>query len=168
MCRDLSEMTCFYVEKKEKRMYSGYIANLNPDYPFLLTMYRIRGYHFKYEWPSIEDEPVESLIFFGHNILNGVVKPFTRSKRITPKDGELVREVAGSDFEREVMQSENDVVIQFYSNVCDHCKKMSKRFEKVAAALQDDPSLTFLRYSVNENDIDVEQIYVGMEGGDEG
>ena len=102
------------------------------------------------------------------NILNGVVKPFTRSKRITPKDGELVREVAGSDFEREVMQSENDVVIQFYSNVCDHCKKMSKRFEKVAAALQDDPSLTFLRYSVNENDIDVEQIYVGMEGGDEG
>ena len=52
--------------------------------------------------------------------------------------------------------------------VCDHCKKMSKRFEKVAAALQDDPSLTFLRYSVNENDIDVEQIYVGMEGADEG
>ena len=163
MCRALPEMSCFYVEKKDKRIYSGYVSNLSPEYPLLLTVHRIRGYHFKYEWPSIDDESVESLGFYGQNILSGAVKPLMRSKRIVPKAGERVREVAGDAFEKEVMESPNDVVIQFYSNVCDHCKKMSKRFEKVAAAFEDDPSLTFLRYSVNENDIDVEQIYVGIE-----
>lgn len=157
-------MSCFYVEKKDKRIYSGHIAYISPVYPLLLTVHRIRGYHFRYEWPFIDDEPNDSLVFYGQNILNGVVKPIMRSKQITPKEGEVVREVSGKTFEKEVMQSPNDVVIQFYSNVCDHCKKMSKRFEKVAVEMKDNPSLTFLRYSVNENDIDVEQIYVGTMG----
>ena len=85
-------------------MYNGYIANLNPDYPFLLTVHRIRGYHFKYEWPSIEDEPMENLVFFGQNILSGAVKPFMRSKRVRPlqENEQAVREGGGGAAGRSV------------------------------------------------------------------
>ena len=160
MCKQLPEMTCFYVGNDETLIYNSYVKNTAVDYPLLLTVHRIRGYHFKYLWPSIEDEPVENLVMYGTEIMNKVIKPKMRSKKIWDESG-IVREVNGEMFEEEVVKSGEDVVIQFYAGACNHCTKMKKRFDKVASAFNEDRSLKFLRFSTNENDIDVEGFYVG-------
>ena len=160
MCQHVRESVCFYIGKDEKNRYDFYMEGKSMEFPVMITVHLIRGYHFKYYFPPIENESVESLIQYQENILNGVIQPELLSDKVPRNDLPYLKTVVGTTFEKEVMKSKEDVVIQFYSDTCDHCSKMMKRFEKVASLFADDDSIRFMKFSSNTNDIDIEGIYV--------
>lgn len=164
MCQHVRGSVCFYVGKDEKNRYDFYTEGKTLEFPVMITVHLIRGYHFKYFFPPIKNESVESLIQYQENILNGVIRPELLSDRESQNDLPYLKTVVGTTFEKEVMESKEDVVIQFYSDACDHCSKMLKRFEKVAALFADDSSIRFMKFSSNTNDIDIEGIHVWMSG----
>ena len=98
-----------------------------------------------------------------HNVISGVIKPELQSDKLPTNDLPYLQTVVGTNFEEEVMKSKEDVVVQFYSDACDHCSKMMKRFEKVASMFAEDDSIRFMKFSTNTNDIDVEGIHVGKK-----
>ena len=164
MCKAVRESVCFYVGKDEKNRYDFYTEGKNLKFPVMITVHHIRGYHFKYYFPPITRETVETLTQYQENILRGVIKPELLSEQPALNDLPYLKTAIGTTFEEEVMKSKEDCVVQFYSDSCDHCTKMMKRFEKVAALFADDPSIKFFKFSSNTNDIDIEGIYVGSEG----
>ena len=88
------------------------------------------------------------------------ILPELISEPIPKKTGELVQKVVGKNFEEEVLKNDKDVVIQFFSDYCDHCTKMKKRFNKVAEKFAVDPTIQFMRMSSSLNHIDVESYKV--------
>ena len=163
MCQKTRETICFYITKEEKNRYDFYTENKHLEFPAMITVRLIRGYHFKYYFPSIKHMDVEELVQYQQAILSGAIKPELLSDKPAENDLPYLTTAVATNFEELVMNSKEDVVIQFYSDVCDHCSKMMKRFEKVASVFADDPSIRFMKFSSNTNDIDVEGIHVELD-----
>lgn len=165
MCKTVRESVCFYIGKDEKNRYDFYTEGKHLKFPVIITVHHIRGYHFKYYFPPLDRETVETLTQYQENILQGIIKPELLSEKPAKNDLPYLKTAIGSTFEEEVMNSKEDCVVQFYSDSCDHCTKMMKRFEKVASLFADDNSIKFFKFSSNTNDIDIEGIYVScIEG----
>ena len=162
MCQQNRGTVCFYITREEKNRYDFYTENKGLSFPAMITVRLVRGYHFKYYFPAVKNMDVEELITYQQDILQGMIQPELLSDRPADNDLPYLTTVVGSTFDSLVMKSKEDVVIQFYSDVCDHCSKMMKRFEKVAAAFAEDPSIRFMKFSSNTNDIDDPHIFVDV------
>ena len=162
MCQRTRGTICFYITKEEKNRYDFYTENKSLEVPAMITVRLIRGYHFKYYFPSLAHMDVDALTQYQQDILEGLLKPELLSDKPAANDLPYLTTAVATNFEELVMKSKEDVVIQFYSDVCDHCSKMLKRFEKVASVFADDSSLRFMKFSSNTNDIDVEGIHVTL------
>lgn len=163
MCQQSRDAVCFYIGKDEKNRYDYYTEGKNLQFPAMITVRHVRGYHFKYYFPPIKNESLESLLQYQKGILSGVIPPEMNSDPLPKNDLPYLQTVVSSNFKKEVMKSNEDIVIQFYSDSCDHCSKMMKRFEKAASLFAEDKDIRFMRFSSNTNDIDIEAIHVGLE-----
>ena len=153
--------TCYYIQHDEKNVYEFYVKDAKVEYPQLMVVHRTRGYHFKYYLEHTKKVGPEGWRSFVEGCLAKTIKPVLPSLPVPKTQSGPVTVAVGTTFEELVMKSEEDVVVQMYSNYCDHCTKMLKRFEKVATFFKGQKSIRFVRFDASENTIDVEQIYVG-------
>lgn len=160
ICKNNRQTVCFYIGKSEKMYYDFYTEGRSIQFPAMITVRKIRGFYFKHYFPPIQKMSTEEISLYLHNVISGVIKPELQSDKIPINDLPYLQTVVGTNFEEEVIKSKEDVVIQFYSDACDHCSKMMKRFEKVASVFADDTSIRFMKFSTNTNDIDIEGIHV--------
>ncbi|OAO12136.1 disulfide-isomerase [Blastocystis sp. ATCC 50177/Nand II] len=159
-CKGVKGATCYYIQHDEKNVYEFYVKDAKVEYPQLMVVHRTRGYHFKYYLEHTKKVGPEGWRSFVEGCLAKTIKPVLPSLPVPKMQSGPVTVAVGTTFEELVMKSEEDVVVQMYSNYCDHCTKMLKRFEKVATFFKDQKNIRFVRFDASENTIDVEQIYV--------
>ena len=93
----------------------------------------------------------------------GSIKMIMKSQKEEElNDTGYLKSIVGTNFSSKVMESQEDVVVFFYSRVCDHCTKVLKRAEKIAEYFKDDDSIRIYKYSSQDNDVDIPEISVGL------
>ena len=129
----------------------------------MIVAHHTRGYYFRSILSSIENEPVDSLEFFLDGVMAGSIKMIMKSQKEEDlNDTGYLKSVVGTTFSSKVMESPEDVVVFFYSRVCEHCTKVLKRAEKIAEYFKDDNSIRLYKYSSQDNDVDIPEISVGL------
>ena len=66
------------------------------------------------------------------NYLNGKAEKYIKSEPIPPSNDQPVKVVVGKSFQELVLNSKEDVLVEFYAPWCGHCKSLAPEYEKVA------------------------------------
>lgn len=146
-------------------MYEFFTRGQAIVYPAMMVVRHVRGYYFRAILSSVDKESVESMAFFQEGVMSRSIPMIMKSQAPFTDESGSLRSVVGSNFVSKVVESREDVVVIFYSMYCDHCTKVLKRMEKVAEFFKNDSGLRIYKYNSQENDVDLDFIYVVIETG---
>lgn len=109
----------------------------------------------KFTYPGqIESVTVESLRQFVDDFKNKKLTPFLKSEEIPADNSEALKVIVGKNFQTAVVDSDDDVLIEFYAPWCGHCKKLAPIWEQVANDLKDVPNLVIAKFDATVNEVD--------------
>ena len=81
------------------------------------------------------------------------LEPFYKSEPIPKENNGNVFKLVGKSFEKEVLNSNKDVLIKFYAPWCGHCKKLAPVYEQLAKRYKDNNNLLIAEIDATENEI---------------
>ncbi|KAJ4922208.1 hypothetical protein JOQ06_016614, partial [Pogonophryne albipinna] len=87
----------------------------------------------------------QSLERFLNDYFAGRLKRFIKSEPIPERNSAAVKTVVAENFDNLVNSPERDVLIQFYSRSCSHCKKLEP--------LSSNPNIVIARMNAGDNDV---------------
>nr|CAG4643121.1 EOG090X0438 [Ilyocryptus agilis] len=103
--------------------------------------------------PSDDLEP-EELKEFVKLVISGKGKPFYRSQPVPKVQEGPVLNVVADSFAQSVIQSKQDVLIEFFAPWCGHCKALEPEYKKLAKRMKKDyPNLIVAKMDATANDL---------------
>ncbi|PFH33740.1 putative thioredoxin [Besnoitia besnoiti] len=84
------------------------------------------------------------------------VEPYFRSEAVAEDLAEprgAVKTVVGATFKQIVMESDEDVFIEFYAPWCGYCRKLEPAYKELAARLRDVTGLTVAKIDATRNEV---------------
>ncbi|XP_026155253.1 protein disulfide isomerase family A, member 8 [Mastacembelus armatus] len=81
------------------------------------------------------------------------LKRYIKSEPIPERNTAAVKVVVAESFDDIVNDPERDVLIQFYSPSCPHCKKLEPVYRELADTLNSDPNIVIAKMNVVDNDV---------------
>lgn len=104
---------------------------------------------------KMEDKfSVEALENFVKNFKNGELKVYIKSEPLPEDNDEAgVKTVVGLNIRELVIESDKDVLIEFYAPWCGHCKKLAPTYEELGKALKDEPNVLIVKMDATANDV---------------
>ncbi|KAM4631433.1 protein disulfide-isomerase A3-like [Polymixia lowei] len=94
-----------------------------------------------------------SLERFLEDYFAGRLKRYIKSEPIPEKNNAPVKVVVAESFEDLVNDPEKDVLIEFYSPWCPHCKKLEPVYRELASQLYADPNIIIAKMDAAANDV---------------
>lgn len=86
----------------------------------------------------------------------GNLKPVIKSQP-KPKDNDgPVRIIVGNTFDKEVRQTEKNVLLEIYAPWCGHCKKLEPVYKKLGKKYKDSDSVVIAKIDGTANDLPME------------
>ena len=113
------------------------------------------------KFPITGDLSQDNLVSFVTSVLNNEVKPTLKSEE--PEDDDLegpVKVVRGKTFDDIVVNSDHDVLLEFYAPWCGHCKALAPTYEELGTKLGDSEKLTIAKIDATANEVDYEGVNV--------
>ena len=96
----------------------------------------------------------ESIKLFLKNWKAKKLEPLLKSEVISSKTHEKhVRIVVAKNFEEIVLDSEKDVLIEFYAPWCKHCKELAPKYETLATKLRHIDTLVIAKIDATANEV---------------
>ncbi|XP_037549349.1 protein disulfide-isomerase A3-like [Nematolebias whitei] len=95
----------------------------------------------------------QSLERFLEDYFAGRLKRYVKSEPIPEKNTGPVKVVVAESFDDIVNESDKDVLIQFYSPSCPHCKKLVPVYRELADTLYSDPNIVIAKMNAVDNDV---------------
>ncbi|KAK5884166.1 hypothetical protein CesoFtcFv8_020423 [Champsocephalus esox] len=95
----------------------------------------------------------QSLERFLNDYFAGRLKRFIKSEPIPERNSAAVKTVVAENFDDLVNSPERDVLIQFYSRSCSHCKKLEPVYTELAETLSSNPNIVIARMNAGDNDV---------------
>uniref|UniRef100_A0A1A8GUE9 protein disulfide-isomerase n=1 Tax=Nothobranchius korthausae TaxID=1143690 RepID=A0A1A8GUE9_9TELE len=121
----------------------------------LLTAYYDLDYHHNVRgsnyWRNRRDG--QSLGRFLEDYFAGRLKRYIKSEPLPEKNTTPVKVVVAESFDEIVNDPAKDVLIQFFSPLCPHCKKLEPVYRELADTLHSDPNIVIAKMNAVYNDI---------------
>eukprot|EP00656_Telonema_subtile_P040079 TRINITY_DN45148_c0_g1_i4.p1 TRINITY_DN45148_c0_g1~~TRINITY_DN45148_c0_g1_i4.p1 ORF type:complete len:186 (-),score=63.63 TRINITY_DN45148_c0_g1_i4:63-620(-) len=83
----------------------------------------------------------------------GKVDQVLRSEVVPQSQDEDVVKIVQKSFRKEVLESDNDVLVEFYAPWCGHCKELKPKYDSLAKSLKDVPTLTVGKVDAEANEL---------------
>lgn len=108
----------------------------------------------KYIYDQTNDHTDEaSLTAFLQGFVDGTLTAFTKSEEIPETQEGNVVTVVGKSFDDEVLNSEANVLVEFYAPWCGHCKKLTPVWEELADTFADHSGVKVVKVDATANDV---------------
>ncbi|KAL6100298.1 uncharacterized protein ACO6RY_01937 [Pungitius sinensis] len=95
----------------------------------------------------------QSMQRFLDDYFAGRLKRYIKSEPIPERNTDAVKVVVAESFDDVVNDREKDVLIQFYSRSCSHCKKLEPVYRELAETLSSDPNIIVAKMNAGDNDV---------------
>ncbi|KAM9738412.1 protein disulfide-isomerase A3-like [Menidia menidia] len=95
----------------------------------------------------------QSLERFLEDYFAGNLKRYIKSEPVPEKNTAAVKKVVAESFDDIVNDPSKDVLIQFYSPTCPHCKKLEPVYRELAETLYAEKNLVIAKMNAVDNDI---------------
>jgi protein disulfide-isomerase A1 len=95
---------------------------------------------------------VEKIEAFVNDFKAGNLAPFLKSEPIPETQEGPVHVLVGKSFQKDVIESDDDVLVKFYAPWCGHCKSLAPAWEEVAAELKDVAGLKIAKFDATMNE----------------
>ncbi|XP_068589556.1 protein disulfide-isomerase A3-like [Cebidichthys violaceus] len=95
----------------------------------------------------------QSLERFLDDYFAGRLKRYIKSEPVPERNTAAVKVVVAESFDDVVNDREKDVLIQFYSRSCSHCKKLEPVYRELAETLSSDPNIVIAKMNAADNDV---------------
>ncbi|XP_071811453.1 protein disulfide-isomerase A4-like isoform X3 [Apostichopus japonicus] len=110
----------------------------------------------RYAMDTDDEFSVEGLREFLQDFKDGNLKPVIKSQP-KPKDNDgPVRIIVGNTFDKEVRQTEKNVLLEIYAPWCGHCKKLEPVYKKLGKKYKDSDSVVIAKIDGTANDLPME------------
>jgi protein disulfide-isomerase A1 len=122
--------------------------------PGILIMDFVKGFN---KWRSEDFYPeftVENMEKIVKDYMDGKIKPPIKSEEIPEKQEKAVYKLVNKSFQKEVLDSNINVFVKFYSPNCPHCIKLEPTFIELAEKLKYNKNLIVAEYNLLANDFD--------------
>lgn len=100
------------------------------------------------------DITAENIRKFVEDWEKGNLKPHLKSAEIPAEQTENVYTLVGKSFDSIVMDSNKDVLVEFYAPWCGHCKKLAPIYEELATKLKHNTNLVIAKMDSTANETD--------------
>jgi len=101
-----------------------------------------------------DDITTDAVTAWVDGIYAGDIKYVPKTEPVPEDNDGPVRVIVGSTFEAEVLESDKDVLVEFYAPWCGHCKKLAPAYEKVGEALADADNVVIAKLDLTANDVE--------------
>ncbi|XP_070840638.1 protein disulfide-isomerase A3-like isoform X1 [Chaetodon trifascialis] len=95
----------------------------------------------------------QSLERFLDDYFTGRLKRYVKSEPVPERNTAAVQVVVAESFDDIVNNPDKDVLIQFYSPSCPHCKKLEPVYRELADKLSSDPNVVIAKMNAADNDV---------------
>lgn len=93
----------------------------------------------------------ENLASFVQRVQAGEVEQFLKSAEIPESNDEPVKIIVGKSFKDIVLNTEQEVLVEFYAPWCGHCKTLAPHFDEAARRIADNPNIVIAKVDSTEN-----------------
>ncbi|KAA0055433.1 protein disulfide-isomerase-like [Cucumis melo var. makuwa] len=125
----------------------NYFGLKEDQVPVLLVQKNDR---FKYVKFNVEADQIAPWV---KDYMNGNVPQFIKSEPIPERNNEPVKVVVADSIQDVVYKSGKNVLLEFYSPWCGHCKKLAPTLDEVAVSYESDPDVIIAKFDATANDI---------------
>lgn len=92
----------------------------------------------KYTLEKLGNDPAGAVGDFLARYASGKAQPSVKSAPVPEKQEQAVIEVVADEFDKYVLQSDKDVLVEFYAPWCTHCKRLAPTYAKLAELYAND------------------------------
>jgi protein disulfide isomerase len=104
---------------------------------------------FKYDRGISTDEIVKYI----KDWKNGKIEQYFKSQDIPESNDEAVKTIVGKNYREEILNTNRDVLIEFYAPWCGHCKQIAPIYESVAQKLAGNKNILIAKVDATANEI---------------
>ena len=128
--------------------------NVEKNEPTAIILDFYKGFN-KWRFQDFFDKfTKENLAQFLKDWIDKKIVPPIKSEEIPEKQEGPVYKLVNKSFKKEVMDSDLDVFVKYYSPSCPHCVKLAPAYKELAERLKDNKNLRIAEFDLTKNDFD--------------
>jgi len=104
----------------------------------------------KYLKETLEVKQISSVL---KEYFDGTLQPYRKSEPIPEKNDDPVKVVVADTLQEMVIDSDKNVLLEFYAPWCGHCKKLAPTLEEVAISYENETDVVIAKMDATVNDI---------------
>ncbi|EED23592.1 protein disulfide isomerase Pdi1, putative [Talaromyces stipitatus ATCC 10500] len=142
----------------DAKAFGAHAGNLNLD-PSIFPAFAIQDpeKNTKFPWDQTKDIKAKEIGEFIQDVLDGKVSPSIKSEPIPETQEGPVTVVVAHTYQELVIDSDKDVLLEFYAPWCGHCKALAPKYEQLASIYAENPEyaskVTVAKIDATANDI---------------
>jgi protein disulfide-isomerase A1 len=130
---------------------ADYIGVTEKDVPTLRIVLPSQNMH-KFNFEG--EVTAKNVKAFYEDWANGRLKPFFKSEPIPESNDEPVKVIVGKNFQDVVINSNDDVLMEFYAPWCGHCKQLTPIYDSLATRLKNVKGLVIAKMDATANEVE--------------
>ena len=132
---------------------ADYVGINKKDLP-LISILDTRKDFKKYNMNKEKEINNENIINFINDWENNKLKRTLKSEKEPKNNNGIIRIIVGKNFEKEVINNNNDIMVLFYAPWCNHCKEFMPKYEEIAKKLKNNDKLLMAKIDGSANEVE--------------